>query len=231
MGAAILRGQEYLNLALRAGYRMGEGGGPVNHLAPWIRERARADVLAVLDDFGRRLTAATGLKALLPRGRAELAVAVPFADSLGDVAGFSGGFVTASRGRVDVVGYPEFGVPGRAASLLLSVRRVRPDVYCAVSLGGGEAVRAALAAQDLAMVTMDWDGRPEYVDGGEGGFEEWGGLQALKDHAAPETVRALVDPGGLGREPLVYVLAPDAADLSAVLRRIVGQLAEHPGEV
>ena len=47
MGAAILRGQEYLNLALRAGYRLGEGGGPPNHLAPWTKERARARCLGL----------------------------------------------------------------------------------------------------------------------------------------------------------------------------------------
>ena len=231
MGAAILRGQEYLNLALRAGYRLGEGGGPPNHLAPWTKERARADVLASVDDLGRRLAARPGLKEMLPNGRANVAVAVPFADSLKDVAGFSGGFITTVRGQVDVVGYPEFGASARAASLLLSARRMRPELHCAMALGGGEHVLGALKALDMEMAWMDWEGRPEYVGGEDGRFEEWGGLETLKAHAAPETVRALGDPGGMGREPAVYVLASDMAELIAVLRSIADELTENPDEV
>jgi hydroxymethylpyrimidine/phosphomethylpyrimidine kinase len=231
MGAAILRGQEYLNLALRAGYRLGQGGGPPNHLAPWARERARAGVLASVDDFGRKLAARPGLREMLPGGRANVAVAVPLADSLEDVAGFSGGFITTVRGMVDVVGYPEFGASVRAASLLLAARRARPELHCAMTLGGGQGVLGALDALGMEMARMDWEGRPEYVTGEDGGFEEWGGLEALTAHAAPEKVRALVDPGGMGREPAVYVLARDMAELLAVLRGIADELAENPGEV
>jgi hydroxymethylpyrimidine/phosphomethylpyrimidine kinase len=231
MGAAILRGQEYLNLALRAAYRLGEGGGPVNHLAPWTRERARGDVLASVDDFGRRLAARPGLRDMLPRGRANVAVAVPFAESLKDVAGFSGGFITTVRGMVDVVGYPEFGASVCAASLLLSARRVRPELHCAMTLAGGEPVLRALSALDMEIAWMDWEGRPEYVTNVDGRFEEWGGLEALKGHAAPEKVRALGDPGGVGREPAVYVLAPDMLELTTVLRGIADEMAENPDDV
>jgi hydroxymethylpyrimidine/phosphomethylpyrimidine kinase len=231
MGAAILRGQEYLNLALRAAFRLGEGGGPVNHLAPWTRERARGDVLASVDDLGRRLAARPGLRDMLPRGRANVAVAVPFAESVGDVAGFSGGFITTVRGMVDVVGYPEFGASVRAASLLLSARRVRPELHCAMTLAGGEPVLRALSALDMEIAWMDWEGRPEYVTDEDGRFEEWGGLEVLKAHAAPETVRALGDPGGMGREPAVYVLAPDMGELIAILRGIADEIAENPDDV
>ena len=72
LGPAIMRAQEYLNLALRAGYRLGEGGGPPNHLAPWIKERARTGVLAKVDELGRRLAATPGLRAMLPRSRGNL---------------------------------------------------------------------------------------------------------------------------------------------------------------
>jgi hydroxymethylpyrimidine/phosphomethylpyrimidine kinase len=231
MGAAILRGQEYLNMALRAGYRLGEGGGPPNHLAPWIKERARADVLASVDDLGRRLAARPGLKDMLPGGRANVAVAVPFADSLQDVAGFSGGFITTVRGRVDVVGYPEFGASVRAASLLLSARRVRPEVHCVMTLSGGGSLLGTLKALDVETAWMDWDGRPDYVTGANGGFEEWGGLETLKAHPDAEKVRVLGDPGGLGRESVVYVLATDMAELLVVLRGIADGLTENPGEV
>ena len=135
-GPAILRAQEYLNMALRAGYQLGEGGGPPNHLAPWIKERARAGVLNEVDDLGRRLASTPGLRSMLPRGRANVAVAVPFADTIADVAGFSGGFISTARNQVAVVGYPEFGASMQTASLLLSARRLRPDRDLRHDIGG-----------------------------------------------------------------------------------------------
>ena len=231
MGAAILRGQEYLNLALRAGYRLGDGGGPPNHLAPWIRERARAGILSEVDDLGRRMAARPGLRPMLPGGRGNVAVAAPFADRSDDVAGFSGGFVVTAKGRAAVVGYPEFGASVREASLLLAVRRVRPEVHCSMALSAGPAVREALSALGMETVWMDWEGRPEYVTGENGGFEEWGGLAALQAHEAPETVRALGDPGGMGREPVIHVLAADMPELLAVLRKIADELSENPDDV
>jgi hydroxymethylpyrimidine/phosphomethylpyrimidine kinase len=231
MEAAILRGQEYLNLALHAGYRIGAGGGPPNHLVPWIRERARARVLAAVDALGRRLTAMPGAGALLPHGRANVVAALPFADSPGDVAGLSGGMLGTARGTVDVVGYPEFGASARAASLLLSTRRMRPELDCAMTLGGGCAVRGALKAIGLELAWMDWEGRPEYAAGRDGRFEEWAGLEALKAHSAPETVRALGDPGGMGREPIIYVLAQGVDELTDLLNKIADELAENPYEL
>ena len=62
-----------------------------------------------------------------------------------DVAGFSGGFITTVRGKVDVVGYPEFGASVRAASLLLSARRMRPGI----ALRHGPGRRRARASDAL----------------------------------------------------------------------------------
>jgi len=231
MEAAILRAQEYLNLALRAGYRLGEGGGPPNHLAPRIMERARETVLAAVDDLGRRLAAVPGFEALLPRGRTNVAVAVPFADSFRDVAGFSGGFIALARGGVDVIGYPEFGAPERASALLLSARMVRPEVQCAMTLRGGEGVCDVLAELGMEVAWMDWEGRPEYVDGEGHGFEEWGGLEALKSHPAPGDVRVLGDPGGTGREPAIHVLAENVDELRVVLRKIADKLVGNVDEM
>ena len=88
-GTAIMRAQAYLNLGLRAGYRLGEGGGPPNHSAPWIKEKARAGILRDLDEFGRWLSASRDIYSLLPRVRTNVVVALPYADGLAEVAGFS----------------------------------------------------------------------------------------------------------------------------------------------
>jgi len=224
-GPAILRAQEYLNLALRAGYHLGEGGGPPNHLAPWLKEKARGGILAQVDDLGRKLAATPGLTAMLPRSRANVAAALPFACRLEEVAGFSGGFITTARGQVSVVGYPEFGASVRTASILLAAGRLLPGTGCAMALGAGPKVRRALDSLGIAVAWMDRDGSPGYIADEGGAFEEWGAFRAVRDHETPEGVGAVGDPGGMGHEPVLYVLAEDTPALMARLREIADAIS------
>ncbi|MBI9080653.1 MAG: bifunctional hydroxymethylpyrimidine kinase/phosphomethylpyrimidine kinase [Pseudodesulfovibrio sp.] len=219
--SAILHAQEYLHLALRAGYRIGEGGGPVNHLAPWIKEKARAGVLYELDSIGRRLVSMNGFRTLLPRSIANIVIALPYAGSIAEVAGFSGGIVGTRRGDVVVAGYPEFGASVYTASLLLAVRRLRPDANCAISLGLKPEVKKALDLANIQTVWIDRDRRPEYIKEEDGGLEEWGAFEGLKNHKTPEMIQAIGDSGGVGHEPMVRLFAEDASSLMSMLCRII----------
>ncbi|BCS86947.1 bifunctional hydroxymethylpyrimidine kinase/phosphomethylpyrimidine kinase [Pseudodesulfovibrio sediminis] len=224
MGAAILKAQDYLNLALRAGYRLGEGGGPPNHLAPWFKEQARNDVLAQVDEIGRRLIAASGFKVMLPLGRANIAVALPYADNVSEVAGFSGGFIVSSRDHVSVVGYPEFGASLRSASVLLAVNRLQGQFGACMALGSTPVIKLALEKAGAEVIWMDRDGMPESMRDENGSFEEWGAFEAYKSCTNPEAVHAVGDPGAIGRESVIYILAEDTEALMERMHEIADVL-------
>ncbi|MGL1862628.1 MAG: bifunctional hydroxymethylpyrimidine kinase/phosphomethylpyrimidine kinase [Pseudodesulfovibrio sp.] len=223
-GTAIMRAQAYLNLGLRAGYPLGEGGGPPNHSAPWIKEKARAGILRDLDEFGRWLSASRDIQPLLPRVRTNVVVALPYADGLAEVAGFSGGVIAMRRGDIGVVGYPEFDASTYTATTLLSARRLSPTVNCAMTIGLKPNVKKALEMADMDIVWIDRDRKPGYVIDEGGRLEEWGTFEGLKNHAAPERVRAVADLGAFGCEPLVRILAEDISSLQDFLTRIVENL-------
>jgi len=224
MGPAIMRAQQYLNLSLRAGYRIGEGGGPPNHLALWTKEKAKGEVLSDLDSLGRHLAAMTDLLPLLPRIRTNVAIALPYADNVSEVAGFSGGIVGTHRGVIVLAGYPEFGASVYTASTLLAVRRLRPDLNCAMTIGLKPGVKKALELANIETIWIDRDRKPDYIKVEDGGLEEWGAFEGLKNHKNPETVRAVGDPGGVGQEPLVRIFAEDGSSLMAMLCRIIDNL-------
>lgn len=224
IGAAILRAQEYLNMALRAGYRLGEGGGPPNHVAPWVKEKARPGVLVELEQFSRWLTGKPELHPVLPRGRSNVAVSLPFANSLIEVAGFVGGVVGTRSGNVMVAGRPEFDASTYTASVLLAVRRLNSEMNCAMTLALTSDVRKAIELAELPLVWIDRDRQPEYIIDEGGRLEEWGTFESVKNHIAPESVRAVADPGGVGREPLVRILAEDVTTLREFLEHIIANL-------
>jgi len=221
-GAAIKRAQEYLNLCLRAAQRQGQGGSP-NHLAPWIVETARPQLLRDLDGFGRRLETKPGLAELLPRGRSNAAAALPYADGVGDVAAFSGGIIATRRGEVNVVGFPEFGSSLYTARTLLSARRLRPDLACALSIGLVPGLKGALEKEGVETVWIDRDRRPEYIREDNGALEEWGAFEGLRNHPAPQDVRAVGDPGGPGYEPVIRLLSEDIDSLEKCLDRLLAR--------
>lgn len=219
--AAILKAQEYLNLALRSGYQLGEGGGPPNHVAPWIKEKARPGVLRSLDRFGNWLTGSPDFSALLPRGRSNVAAGLPYAGSLSDVAAFSGGIVGTRAGQVMVSGRPEFDASTFTASVLLAVQRLNPDMGCAMTLALTSETRKAVEAAGLPVVWIDRERQPEYILDEGGRLEEWGAFEGVRNHADPETVRAVADRGGVGREPLIRILAEDIEALREVVEQIM----------
>ena len=221
MGDAVKRAQKYLNLALRASSPIGEGGGPPNHLAPLVKERGRCVATSDLDDLGRRLVQLKGLHRFLPRVRTNAALALPYADDDGEVIAFSGGVIATRRGDVLVAGHPEFGASVRTAATLLTARRLRPDISCAMTLSMNDDVKRAIDSCDFHTVWMDRDRKPDYIPFEDGKYEEWGTFEALRTQEDIEEVKGVVDPGGVGSEPLVRLLANDAESLFSMVRRLV----------
>lgn len=220
VGAAIKMAQEYLHLGLRAGYRLGEGGGPPNHVAPWIKAEARAGVLREVDSFGRWLAERCELSRLLPRTRSGVVVSLPYAADVSEVAAFTGGFLADAHGEILIAGYPEFGASVRTASTLLSLQRLSPAMMCAMTIRYDSTIWGALEGEGVETVFIDRDRKPDYVNMDHGNYEEWGTFDVLKSHLAPASVRAVVDPGGVGYEPLVRLVAENTDSLKELLVRL-----------
>lgn len=231
MGIAIRRAQEYLNLGLRAGYRLGEGGGPPNHSAPWIKEMRREGVIRDLTMLGRWLESMPDVSSILPCGRANVVVALPYADNLAEVAGFSGGVLSTRKGGVVVAGGAEFDASTFTASVLLSVRRLSPVMGCAMTLAWTPEVKRVLERIECDLVWIDRDRKPDYVFDEQGRLEEWGTFEGLKNHSAPESVRAVVDPGAVGREPVVRILAENVSELQDRITHILDTLKSIADEI
>ncbi|MUM78304.1 bifunctional hydroxymethylpyrimidine kinase/phosphomethylpyrimidine kinase [Pseudodesulfovibrio sp. F-1] len=224
MDTAILRAQKYLNLALRSGYPLGQGGGPPNHLAPWLKECARAEILGGLERLGRRLVLMPGLAPLVPRTGANVAVALPHADDDSEVAAFSCGIVRSRRGDLVVAGCPAFGASARTAATLLACSRLRPETGCVMTLALPPRLRATLERFDVPVAWMNREHKPGYVGEDDGRFESWAAFEAMRAHADPASVQAVADPGGFAGEPVVRLLAKDIPSLEAALCRIIERM-------
>jgi len=221
MVAAVRKAQEYLNLALRAGFDLGEGSGPPNHLAPMLIESMKQGILTDLHEFGLRLERMSGLDKLIPEVRMNVAVALPHAVEIGDVAAFSGRISCTRKGEVLVCGNPEFGASFNIAKVLLCARKANPEIDCAARLRLNDQILDAVAECGFVEAWFDRADEPGEVPGTEENTLEWGTCNAMSEHPEPEMVDVICESGTNGIEPCIRLLAKDFDDLEEKLVKLL----------
>ncbi len=225
MLAAVRKAQDFMQGALRASYSVGAGGGSPNHGLPMLKEKSRVGVLSELSDTGRALAAMPGFAKLIPEVRSNLVLSVPHASAIVDVAAFSGRITCTRRGEVILSGCPEFGASSHMARVLLAAAKVVPSIRCALNIRHSDLILRTMRKIGMVLAGFDRAEEPEdkrpVRDDDRTGTMDWGTMRALERHEAPAKVDAVHDPGAMGKEPMIRLVAPDAATLLEKVRRIL----------
>jgi hydroxymethylpyrimidine/phosphomethylpyrimidine kinase len=224
MLASVRKAQMYLHAALRSSYPVGAGGGSPNHAVPLLKEQARLGLLDELAEAGRALAQLPRFAKLIPEVRSNLVLALPFAGAAQDIAAFSGRITCTHRGEVILAGGPEFGASSHMARVLLAARKFNPKLSCALNIACNEQTLAALKRTGMTLAGFDRADEPADGLGREGGTMDWGTQAALEASSTPRNVDAVVDMGGMGKEPMIRILAADPTELLFKIRRILDLL-------
>ncbi|PAU83952.1 DNA-binding protein [Halorubrum salipaludis] len=183
-----------------------------------LRERER--VLSSVRRGLRTLTNASGFAGLIPNVGANVAECLDGARTIDDVAAVPGRLVDV-KGQAMVPGEPEFGVSEHVATVLLAAREAGATARGAVNIRYDPDTVAALA-ESHPTVEFDPEAptREAVADAvSEAGAADLRDAERSGDDADGTLV--LYQTGAVGVEPIVYVLAPTAADAARVVRAIV----------
>ncbi len=224
MVTAVRKAQEYLNLALRAGFDLGEGSGPPNHLAPMLIEQMKQQLLSEHHECGRRLVNMDGLCRLIPEARMNVVAALPYAADIDDVVAFTGRIVCTRKGELLVCGQSDLGASANMAKALLCVRKNNANINCAASLRHSPEILSAITACGFVEAWFDREDEPVETKGSEQATLDWGVSKAMSEHPEPEMVDVVCDSGNKGREPLVRLLADNFDELESKLAKLLSVL-------
>ncbi|WP_436343212.1 thiamine-phosphate synthase family protein [Natronorubrum sp. FCH18a] len=168
--------------------------------------RTSERVLSSLRRGLRILENASGFATLIPAVGSNLVACIPDAEDVDDVAGVPGR-VFDVKGKATVPSDPEFGVSEHVASVLLAARDHGADVSAAINITYDRKLLAELT--ESGHVTAEFD---------EGSDVASSVGAAIEDE--PEAT-VLYQTGGMGIEPLIYVLGSDAESVADTVRSLI----------
>lgn len=111
------------------------------------------------------------------------------------------------------IGGPEWGSSRHLGSIILRISRERPELRAVASLRKHECIMKWLSEKKI----------PYRVTGPhETGSEERVIESVSRAVASDKSIRVVIDEGGIGLEPIVYVFAENPIEISLVLKEILG---------
>lgn len=218
--AAVAAGIDLLARGVRYPLDVGNGPGSVHHMVE-VRDRAAREPTAeavegVVEQFVDR-----DVSRLVPEVGMNVVGATPYAEVPAETAAVEGRIAKTLSGVKPNRGV-RFGASSHVARFLLSTREFDGDLRFAINCRFDEAVEEALSALDGPVAEYDRSAEPDDVKAEEGSTMQWGARQAFE--AADGTPVAVVDRGEVGKEPIVKLLAADAATVTDRVFSVLDEL-------
>ncbi len=214
---AVPKAKRILWAMINEGYTPGKGFDVLNHsplvmVPPEFPTLRHAQVWCELHGSLPPLLSALSVT-LIPEVGINVAYAIPNARTLADVCSLQGRIVRA--GRVPLrCGSLVFGGSKHVASVVLAAMTVDSGMRTAMNLRYSDAAITRAKKQRLSTATFDRDDEPAAAKS----TMDWGTRTAIQRLGnVPDLI---YDHGGLGKEPMIRLLARTPGELVRKLRRL-----------
>jgi predicted fused transcriptional regulator/phosphomethylpyrimidine kinase/predicted transcriptional regulator len=180
----------------------------------------RTHVLSNMERAVSLLENSENFSVLMPKLRVNLAMAVPDANDVMEVAGIPGRIVLV-RGKPKAVERPAFNVSHHIALVLLTIMKFDPDKKAVMNVRYDEEINRACQESNLTVSEFNRDNAPkEIID-----IETWGMTSAIEmvNGIVPDCIS---DIGAFGIEPCMYVTGINAEDVVKKALDIADELSQ-----
>jgi len=208
---AVTQAKRVVTDAVRFGFSVGSGHGPVNPLAGLYREAEKITVLENVAQAVRFLEDHPVLARLCPESQINIAMGLPQPRDLSDVCGVPGR-VTCAGGRLRASSGPAFGGSRHIARAIIAAGRTNPQIRAAMNITVNDSILDACRRLGLVISSYDRRDEPADVKAREGGSTLWGAEEAIRK--AGRVPDVFYHMGDWGKEPMMVILGPKAMDVA-----------------
>jgi hydroxymethylpyrimidine kinase / phosphomethylpyrimidine kinase / thiamine-phosphate diphosphorylase len=212
----IDQAKRYLYRALRFSLSLGSGIGPTNHFASITREIARTHAIEELDKALERLKR-LNIGHLIPEVQSNLAYAIPFAESVDDVASFPGRIVRLVN-TVATLSSARFGASRQIHHLVLAAMEYDPERRSAMSIAYSDTLVRRIRSLGYTVAEFDRSRTPPDLQQEEGSTLAWGVQDVMEELG--KVPDAIFDRGAVGKVPMIRVFGTDPGSIVNLIARL-----------
>ena len=158
---------------------------------------------------------------LIPEVGCNIAMALPNAKSVNEIAGLTGRIVKDKIAKRAIpVGFVDFSGSSHVAKIVLAAMKFDKEKRAAMNIWFSEEVLDACKKLKLKIATFDRENEPSNMS-----TMEWGTKTAIEKFGNVPGI--IYDEGGKGKEAMVRILGNDAGDVGGIAERIARELARE----
>jgi len=218
---AVNKAKKVVTLGIKFGLEIGKGYGPVNPMAYLYRKSSKYNVLMSLEKAKTLLESNPEVRMLVPEVGMNIAMAVPYTESINDVAAIEGRIAKTSRG-VKAAGNPTFGCSSHLARYILEILKHDENKTAAINLKFSGDILETLKKQGMTTSFYDRKKEPEENKKVDGMTIPWGVREAIKDIGNVPDV--IYHKGDVGKEPMIVVFGEQAHDLAKITVKLAREI-------
>lgn len=218
---AVESAKKLVTSAIKFGLNVGKGYGPVNPLAQLYRDSSKYSVLTSIEEAKILLESTPQVLALVPEVGMNIAMAVPYAETIDDVAAIEGRIVKL-RERVKAVGSSKFGASSHLAKYILEIAKHDSAKRAAVNIKYSDKALKILEKKRLQVSFYDRKEEPQKIKEVEGMTIPWGVEQAVQRIGNVPDV--IYHRGDTGKEPMIVIVGEKASQLARLVTQIAREM-------
>jgi len=209
---AAIFAKRFVTDAIKNAYPVGSGFLPINQSKRLINAAERYIVLEDLKGAVAELLK-LDIATFLPEVGSNLAVAIPDAEGIDDVAAVRGRIVRCGDAAIQV-GPIEFGASDHIARIVLALMRFDPDMRACFNMRYSEQIINACSDIGLESAAFEREDEPEGVK-----TMDWGVESVIKElRTIPDVI---YDKGGIGKEAMVRITGRKGLEVTSKVKKII----------
>ncbi|MBS7634576.1 bifunctional hydroxymethylpyrimidine kinase/phosphomethylpyrimidine kinase [Candidatus Bathyarchaeota archaeon] len=212
--SAVEKAKAFITYAIKFGLNIGKGVGPVNPMAQLYKEALKYQVLKNVDQARRILESSSSTVFVTPEVGINIAMALPYAESIEDVAAIPGRIMKVFSG-VKSSSSPDFGASSHLARYILEVMKHDPSKRAAINMKFSEKILDVLNDKGLKISFYDRREEPEETKLIEGMSIPWGVKVSIERAGGVPDV--IYHKGDVGKEPMIVLVGEDAVTLARIV--------------
>lgn len=213
LGDAIHKAKMFIESAIKGRLKVGRGPAAVNPLAELQLSKERGAIIEEVWQAAKTLARMKNFAKLVPEVGSNIAMALPGATSIAEVVGLSGRMVRHGD-SVLITGFPEFGGSEHVANFVIAAHKHDWKLRAGMNIRYSKDILAVCRKLGFKMSSFERNREPKGVK-----TMVWGTELAIKKFGGVPDI--IYDEGGIGKEPMIRLLAPSPAKLVEMVKKIL----------